>query len=115
MSDEQGRGAAIKRRRLALGIKSVREFAAQSGVSREAITAVESGASSASEQTYARLEAWLDGFEEETGHDDSDELVEYRLSGDFGVSIVVKGPIGNMAELEGSAARLLREMRGDRD
>lgn len=111
MSDET-RGHAIKRRRLALGIKSLRDFADKSGVDRAAITKAEAG--DGSEGTYDRLEAWLTKFEEEVGADDvSDEgYIEFRLSGVFGVdSIIVKGPIGDAAELEHTVARLVRELR----
>lgn len=106
------RGHAIKARRLALGIKSLREFAERTGVDRQAITRAEAGAGS--ESTYERLEAWLSRFEEETGHDEpaGDDYIEYRLSGVFGVdSIVVKGPVRDAAELERSVARLVRELR----
>lgn len=114
MSDET-RGHAIKKRRLEHGIKSVRKFAEQTGVSREAITAAEEG--SASDATYERLESWLDGFDEETGSDDviRDDAVEFRLSGNFGVDVVVKGPVANLSELERSVGNLLREMRSNGD
>lgn len=111
MSDET-RGHAIKRRRLALGIKSLRDFADKSGVDRAAITKAEDG--NGSEGTYDRLEAWLTKFEEEVGADDSTDegYIEFRLSGVFGVdSIIVKGPIGDAAELEQTVARLVRELR----
>lgn len=51
------RGSEIKRRRLSHGIKSIRKFHEESGVSKEAITAAEAG--TASPGTYERLEAWL--------------------------------------------------------
>lgn len=110
MSDET-RGHAIKRRRLDLGIKSLREFADRTGVDRGAITKAESG--QGSEGTYDRLESWLDRFEEETGSDDAgSDYIEFRLSGVFGVdSIVVRGPVGDASELEQSVARLVRELR----
>jgi len=113
MSDET-RGHSIKARRLALGIKSLREFAERTGVDRQAVTKAESG--HGSESTYERLEAWLDRFEEETGNDvPGDDYIEFRLSGVFGVdSIVARAPVKNVAELEQSIARLVRELR-DRD
>jgi transcriptional regulator with XRE-family HTH domain len=111
MSDET-RGHAIKARRLGLGIKSLREFAEKTGVDRAAITKAEDGQGSSA--TYDRLEAWLSRFEEETGHDEDsdDRYIEFRLSGVFGIdSIVVRGPVGDAAELEESVAKLLRELR----
>lgn len=114
--DTQARGQAIRRRRLAHGIKSVRAFHEATGVSREAISAAEAG--EATETTYSRLEMWLDKFEEETGAAEGDELgdelVEFSLSGDFGVNVVVKGPVSDMEQLEAAVARLLKQMRGDR-
>lgn len=110
MSDET-RGHAIKRRRLAHGISSVRKFAELTNVSRDAVTAAEAG--DASDATYERLESWLDRFDEETGSDDipGDDMVEFRLSGNFGVDVVVKGPVTNLAELENSVEKLLRRMQ----
>lgn len=101
---------AIKRRRIGLGLKSVREFAERSGVSREAVTAAERGI--ASQRTYDRLEAWLDRAEREHGSTRDDGYVEFRLTGDSGIDVVIRGPVGDMAELEATVTRLIREMRG---
>ena len=109
--DSEGRGKAIRARRLRHGIKSVRQLAIQSGVSREAATAAEEGL--ASESTYARLEAWLDTFEEETGAADrpadtspGPRMVTFRLPiGD--VDVVVEGPIEDIDALAATVERLL--------
>lgn len=110
--DQEARGQNIRQRRLALGIKSVREFEKASKVSREAITAAESGA--ASQATYERLEAWLTRFEEEAGVEapegEGSGLVTFRLSGNFGVEVTVQGPIENVAELEEAVERLIRKV-----
>jgi transcriptional regulator with XRE-family HTH domain len=123
MSNE-ARGHAIKRRRMALGIKSYDEFAKATGVSRGAITRAETGDPAATEATYLRLETWLDRFEHKTSSDAveaaeaaaasgqvEEHTVEYRLSGDFGVDLLVKGPVSNIAEMEASIGRLLDRMR----
>jgi len=109
MSNET-RGKALRERRIARGIKSVRKFAEVTGVSRDAVTAAEEGTASAG--TYERLEAWLDSFDEETGHDVAEPPgpVRFRLSGNFGVEVVVEGPVENIAELEASVARLIQRM-----
>ena len=109
MSDET-RGHAIKDRRMRRGIKSRRAFADATGVSREAITAAEEGR--ASEGTYDRLEAWLDAFDAETGNDvpEAPGPVRFRLSGNFGVEVIVEGPVENITELEASVERLIRHM-----
>ena len=72
VTDEQ-RSKAIKARRIAQGWTQ-REFARRAresreahGISREAITAAETG--QAREDTYIRLEAFLDAWEHEVGED----------------------------------------------
>lgn len=106
----ESRGKAIKRRRLHHGIKSLREFSEKSGVSREALTAAEND--EASDATYQRLEAWLDRFEEEVGDDVSAakdvDVIEFRIAGNFGVDVVVKGPASRLDEIERAVERLVR-------
>ena len=104
------RGHAIKERRLRHGIKSVRQFAERSGVSRDAVTAAEAGL--ASPDTYDRLEAWLTAFEEETGTDVPQDpgVVTFRITGNLGVQVAVSGPVENLAELEAAVERLIRGM-----
>lgn len=108
--DENRRGRDLAQRRARHGIKSVRELARQSGVSREGITAAENG--TASDATYDRLEAWFDRYEEEIGDDPTDrrdDVVEFQVRGVHGVrEIIVKGPISNLPELEAAVARLLK-------
>ena len=122
MSDDE-RGAALQKRRLMAGIKSQRAMEAatkrfEKDISREAISAAEAGI--ASEATYQRLDAFLDFYEEHTSSerleqqaelDQDADLVTFELSGNFGVTATVKGPVSDLAELEGAVVRLLREMR----
>ena len=104
------RGLGLRRRRLGLGIKSVREFAERSGVSREAVTAAENG--TASNRTYGRLEAWLSRAEHAEAAEARDEAqVEFRVSGGLGVDVVVRGPVADLDQLEASVTRLIREVR----
>jgi hypothetical protein len=42
-------------------------------------------------------------------------LMEFEVTGDFGVRVVVRGPVGNADELEAAAAKILRDMRAPRD
>ena len=120
-------GEALKQRRLRLGISSRRKFAVIAkehgfDISLDAIAASDHGR--AADETYERIDALLTKLEEtaakhpEVLDDDAAEeeeggMVEFRLSGNFGVDAVVRGPVANMAELQEAAARLLREM-GDR-
>lgn len=110
MSNET-RGHDIKTRRLALGIKSLREFAAASGISLEALTAAESG--SGSEATLDRAEAWLDRIETETGHDEpSKEPIRITFHDVYGIGeIIVEGPADRPHELSEAIAKLLADLR----
>lgn len=128
---EETRGHDLKRRRIALGIKSQHKMAKVAGeqgfeLSRAAIMAAEQGKGSAS--TYDRYEALITRLEgirrraEAAGEgdvldDDEDEapagVVEYRASGDFGVEFVVKGPSEIRDALKADLLDLLRELRGD--
>jgi transcriptional regulator with XRE-family HTH domain len=105
--DDKSRGQEVKQRRLRHGIKSLRELAAKSGISREAVTAAEEG--TASDATYERIHAWFDRFEEEIGDDGDDGgVVEFRIAGNFGVDVIVKGPVANIAEIEAAVQSLIR-------
>jgi hypothetical protein len=104
------RGAELRRRRLANGIKSVRALQQRSGVSRDAITSAEAG--TASEATYQRLEAWFTRYE--LANADSDAAlaqVEYEVRTDDGLRIVVRGLLTDAEELERAVARIVRDLR----
>lgn len=73
---------------------------------------------STSDQTFDRLEGTLDRLEHEHGYGGPDAvlstpggLMEFEVTGDFGVRVIVKGPVENAAELEASVARLIRDIR----
>ena len=115
------RGQAITQRRLRVGINNVTAFAKELRMDRETVVRAEAGR--ASERTYQQIETWLSRFEEETGHDapieatsetavaGSSPLVEFRIGGNFGVDVVVSGPVENLPELEASVSRLLDRLR----
>lgn len=107
------RAADIFRRIDATGI-SDRELHEKSGVSRGAIAAARKGESGAG--TYDRLEQWVARFEEEAGLSDvpKDQVVEFVVSGNFGVSVTVRGPVSDLAALEAAALRFTRNL-GDQD
>lgn len=119
------RGKDITRRRLAHGLRSVREFAERTGLSREAVTKAEAG--TASEGTYQRLESWLDAFDEEVGDDTrqpdaplSNQLVTFEVEGLYGVGkFTVAGPPDEADANEERFARLLdriiKAQRGEGD
>lgn len=106
-------GDEIRRRREAMGW-SVKALAAKAGVDRGRLADIERGAT-ARGSTLGAIEAALAEIEEETGHDEpADEgMVTFRLSGNFGVDVVVQGPVTNLSELEASVERLVQSMKKD--
>lgn len=110
MSDET-RGQGLTTRRLALGIKSVREFADACGIDREALSKAERGLGS--KGTYDRAEAWLTRMEEETGHDAPGEPLRFTFRDVYGVGeIIVEGPVDRPDELVAAVSKVLAEIRG---
>lgn len=91
---------------------SVSQLHREAKVSREAIDAAEAG--TASEVTYARLEAWFDAFEEEVGVDapppqaGDPHMVTIRGTRGGDIDVVVSGPIENIEQLAATVERLLR-------
>lgn len=109
--DTAERGQAIRKRRMALGIRSVSELATRSGVSRSATTAAEHG--DGARGTYERLEAWLAEQERAEGSsvEPSLEQIEFTVEGDFGVKVTVRGPITDRAALQESVAEIIKSIR----
>lgn len=107
----EDRGQRIKGRRLALGIKSVREFAAATGIDRETLAKAERGQASAA--TMERAEAWLTGMEETTGHDEpSREPIRVVVRDVEGIGeIIVEGPVDRPDELVAAVRKLVDELR----
>lgn len=111
------RAAAIQRRLDAIGITD-REFQSKTGIDRKALRRAADG-ESVRGTTYTAIEAELDKLEHELGIDlppatprvSPEGLVTFSVSGNFGVSVTVAGPVTNMAELEASVARLVEKMQ----
>ena len=102
-------GARIRQRRAALGM-TVKALAERAGVDRGRLAAIEDGAT-AREATLGAIERALSDLEQETsGPYDEGGMVTFRLSGNFGVDVVVSGPVTSMRELEQSVERLLQKM-----
>lgn len=109
-------GERIQQRRARLGM-SVRELATRAGVDRGRLAALEKGEGQARATTIALVETALDQLEAEMGYDESDKIatedesvVEFRVTGNFGVDVVVRGPVRDMAALEDSVGRLIARM-----
>ena len=113
------RGQRIQARLDALGM-TARQFQERTGVSRDTLRKAIAGGSSVRPNTYDLIESKLDQFERQAegfeglkGQRPEDDLIEFELSGNFGVRVVVKGPIRDQAALEESVAHLIREMRSE--
>lgn len=113
------RGQRIQQRLDALRM-TARQFHEQTGISRDTLRKAIAGESSVRSNTYEQIENKLTAFEQQAAgfeglkaKDPEDDLIEFELSGNFGVRVVVKGPIRDQEALEQSVTRLIREMRGD--
>ncbi|HJR90224.1 MAG TPA: helix-turn-helix transcriptional regulator [Aeromicrobium sp.] len=111
-------GADVYARRTAIGM-SVSALAKRAGVDRGSLAALEEGRT-VRDTTEAAVLRTLADLEHEMGMDVPEprqpaqpHLMEFEVTGDFGVRIVVKGPVEDAAELEASVARLIRDMKRD--
>lgn len=117
VTDNEERGKSIERRRLALGINSLREFedALEHLVRRDTLSKVEDG--TASEGTYRKVEAWLEREERENGHTaqppaDGHGPIKLTLHGVYGVDeLIIEGPVEHPEALAEAVGRILEEFR----
>lgn len=122
VSNGESRGDEIRRRFEALGI-SDREWMHETGIDIKTVHRATDPEHNTRESSYLAIESALTTLEDRMAgrptrkgelEGDADEgLVEFRLSGNFGVDVVVKGPIADREALEQSVTRLIREMRRD--
>lgn len=115
--DNESRGEAIKRRRLALGIDSYRRFAEATGRDRGTLTAAEEGSPSTTTATLDWLEAWLTRAEAEAGLGEPSAAapsgpIKLTLHGVYGVDeIIVEGPVDRPDELAEAVGKILDRMK----
>lgn len=107
-------GGQLRDRRLRLGM-SVRDLATEAHVDRGRLAALEAG-EHVRDTTLAKVRSALDRLEEEIGmelddRDGNGREVEFRVRGNFGVDVVVRGPVEDIAALEASVARLVGKMQ----
>lgn len=118
VTDDQ-RGAEIQSRFKNLGI-SDRDWYRRTGIDRKTLNRAMEGLASVRPNTYRQIEDWLTKLETEksgfagTPHEDESRVVTFRLSGNFGIDVVVSGPVENIDELRQSVEQLIRHM-GDND
>lgn len=112
MSDE-GRRVRERRERLGVDKKSLAE---QAGVNRNTLAAIENG-ESFNRSSLAKIERVLSDLEHEAGIDapaaseDESGLIEFDIAGDFGVHVVVKGPVRDAELLQRQVIGIIREIR----
>lgn len=113
--DRRLRGDAIKSRLAAIGI-SQRAFADKADIDRKTLSNAIDGDPTVRLRNLERIEAALFDLEQEMGMDDDDDpakspgVVEFKVTGNFGVDVVVAGPVENLMELEAAVARLIETM-----
>lgn len=112
-------GQGIKKRRTRLGM-SVKALAEAARIDRGRLAAIERGDNNVRPTTLGAVESALDRLEREMGMDDGegvegDDAVEFRVAGNFGVDVVVKGPVRDLEALEASVARLVQQMQTERE
>lgn len=111
--DRRLRGDAIKSRLASIGI-SQRAFADKADIDRKTLSNAIDGDPTVRPQNLDRIEAALLDLEQEMGMDDEGAkpsgIVEFKVTGNFGVDVVVAGPVENLMELEAAVARLIETM-----
>jgi transcriptional regulator with XRE-family HTH domain len=111
--DRRLRGDAIKSRLADIGI-SQRAFADKADIDRKTLSNAIEGDPTVRLQNLDRIEAALLDLEQEMGMDDDPAkapgVVEFKVTGNFGVDVVVAGPVENLMELEEAVARLIQTM-----
>lgn len=115
VDDETGR--RLRDRRVRMGL-SVRQLAEQAGVDRGRLAKLEAGDPNVRETTIGKIDGALARLEQEFGMNDPDPqpaaddgVVEFRVTGNFGVDVVVKGPVRDLPALEESVNRILSRMQ----
>lgn len=118
LGDMSTEGDRVRERRERLGIDK-KELAEAAGVNRNTLAAIERG-ESFNRTSLAKIERALDRLDIEAGLDAppvrtsaaDQDLVEFRVEGVLGVSaVVVRGPVRDVREFEGSIARILRQVQ----
>lgn len=104
-------GADVKARRERLGLDRV-DLAREAGVSVDTLRDFEEGVTNARGSTISKITGKLADIEAEASMSArGGSLMEFEVTGDFGVRVVVKGPVTDAHALEEAVARLVRDIR----
>ena len=122
LSDMSNEGSRVRERRERLGVDK-KSLAEQAGVNRNTLAAIESG-ESFNRTSLAKIERVLAELEHEAGLDapaavsessGGGDLIEFDITGDFGVHLVVKGPVHDAEVLKRQVVDIIREIRKQDD
>jgi predicted transcriptional regulator len=118
-NEEKGR--AIRDRRVGLAL-TVKDLAARASIGRDTLAKLEAGDPNVRPVTVGAVERALDEVEafwkregvtvEEAS---GDRIVEFRVSGNFGVDVVLKGPVDDLPAMEAAVNRLVARMQQEAD
>lgn len=113
--DNKEVGRRIRERRTRLHM-TVKELATRAGVDRGRLAKLEAGDPSVRATTIGAVESTLDEVEQLTSDlpsqaPEDNGMVEFKVTGNFGVDVVVKGPVENLDALEASVSRLVARMQ----
>lgn len=110
--DRIDRGAAIAARLNTLGI-SQRAFAERLEIDRATLAKALDGDPTLRTRKLMEIERALADLDEEMGGERDETtpgLVTFRVSGDFGVDVVVEGPVRNLPELQQSVRDIIAQV-----
>lgn len=119
-----GRGAQIARRRKSYGLSGRKLAELAGGMDPQTLRRAEEDHDSTTEMTFIRLERALDAWEHRISSeaeevaasvldDGGERLVEFRVSGNFGVDVIVRGPVSDIEKLEASVAHIIARVQKD--
>lgn len=113
-------GARLRARRERIGW-DVKRLATEANVHRTTLAALEAGEGTRG-TTRAKVEKALTAAEEEMGLSEmlppesrstiQAGLIEFEITGDFGVRVVARGPVADHAILADDVTRIIRDIRG---
>lgn len=111
----RGQDAAARIERM--GISNI-EFASRAKVDRGTLVRAMRDDERISPKTWARIETALGRLERELGMDmpepignPADDLVEFEVTGNFGVRAVVRGPVRDLPALQEAVSRIVADMQ----
>ena len=114
---DDDRGSAIGRRFEALDM-SDRDWHATTAIDRKTLRRAIANRSTTT--TYTAIESWLDKLEARNAGrpvaipaqaKSPEGMIEFDITGDFGVHVVVKGPVADADQLRRQAMEIIRDIR----